>query len=152
MSLRVLVALALAGFVVSLAVTAAGGGDEGRGQTVAVEETAGDLGPVPRFRPQEELARAEPPTPTPLPKPRPAATAAARKGLDVYRGAGAWVDQYDADVLDNPFPALKEMRDHGVRTVYLETGSWRLPRRLDFRDRTGVELTVDQGPTSSRSA
>jgi hypothetical protein len=61
-----------------------------------------------------------------------------------YRGAGAWVDQYDAEVLGNPFPALEEMRDRGVRTVYLETGSWRLPRRQNFRDRQAMRLMIDQ--------
>jgi hypothetical protein len=64
--------------------------------------------------------------------------------LDAYAGAGAWVDQYDPSIVDNPWPALVEMKRAGVRTLYLETGSWRLPRERDFRDREGVELTIQE--------
>ncbi len=95
MSPRALAALALAGFLISLALTAWAGGEE-------------------------------------------------REGVADYSGVGAWVDQYDADVLDNPLPALEEMRDRGVRTLYLETGSWRLPRRSNFRDRQAMRLMIDQ--------
>jgi hypothetical protein len=31
-----------------------------------------------------------------------------------------------------------------VRTVYWETGSWRLPRSWDFRDQVATELAIDQ--------
>jgi hypothetical protein len=65
-------------------------------------------------------------------------------GLDVYRGVGAWVDMYDAAELGNPWPALVEMRDRGVRTLYFETASWRVAKALDFRDEQAVELFLDE--------
>ena len=48
--------------------------------------------------------------------------ALAGRSLDAYRGPAAWIDRYDADVLQDPWPALSEIRGHGVRTVFLETG------------------------------
>ncbi len=70
--------------------------------------------------------------------------AAALEGLDVYRGAGAWVDMYDPSELGNPWPALNEMHDHGVRTLYLETASWRVPKSLDMKDEQAVDLFLDE--------
>lgn len=72
------------------------------------------------------------------------AAQAARPRVDVYRGVGAWVDMYDPAELDNPWPALVEMRSRGVRTLYLETASWRVPSDLDFRDEQAVELFLDE--------
>jgi hypothetical protein len=72
------------------------------------------------------------------------AKAAARPGIEVYRGVGAWVDMYDPAELGNPWPALVEMRDRGVRTMYLETASWRVPKALDFKDEQAVELFLDE--------
>ena len=67
-----------------------------------------------------------------------------RPPLDAYRGAAAWVDRYDPTVLDDPWPALSEMRAHGVRTLFLETGNYKLPRGSDFADREADELILDQ--------
>jgi hypothetical protein len=64
--------------------------------------------------------------------------------VDVYRGVGAWVDMYDPAELGNPWPVLVEMRDHGVRTLYLETASWRVPKALDFKDQQAVDLFLDE--------
>src|SRR3954447_20519359 len=130
MSRRLLAILGLGGFAVSLAITLASGSAEPT--RVVVGPALRDLGSIPAFEPQSRLA------------PPPPVAAAGRRGVNAYRGAGAWVDQYDANVLDDPYPALLEMRDRGVRTVYLETGSWRLPRSRDFRDLVGVSLVIDQ--------
>jgi hypothetical protein len=128
MSRRFLAFIGLAGFAVALLVTLASGRAE---PTVAPPALPlRDLGGVPAFRPQASLA--------------PVSVAAGRRGLGAYHGAAAWVDQYDADVLDDPYPALSEMKDRGVRTVFVETGSWRLPRSADFRDVEGVSLAIDQ--------
>jgi hypothetical protein len=105
-------------------------------------------------------ALAEPPAPArdlgPAPAPAvtatPAAAAvravapkrAARSGVEVYRGAGAWVDMYDPAELGNPWPALLEMRRGGVRTLYLETASWRVPKALDMKDEQAVALFLDE--------
>jgi hypothetical protein len=72
------------------------------------------------------------------------ATKAERRGVATYRGAGAWVDMYDPAELGNPWPALVEMRDHGVRTLYLETASWRVAKSLDMKDEQAVELFLDE--------
>lgn len=77
-------------------------------------------------------------------KPAAAPARAAPSGLDAYRGAGAWVDMYDPAELGNPWPALVEMRDNGVRTLYLETASWRVPKSLDMKDAEAVELFLDE--------
>jgi hypothetical protein len=121
--------LALAGFAVALTISlAAGSGADGE-PVAGARFVAG-----PPLRPQGSRV---------APKPR-ATTAAPRRGVRAYRGMGAWVDQYDAVIYDNPWPALTEMRRRGVRTVYVETGSWRLPRSWNFRDRVGTNLIIDQ--------
>jgi hypothetical protein len=77
------------------------------------------------------------------PPPKAAQPALAR--VDAYQGVGAWVDMYDPAELGNPWPALVEMRDHGVRTLYLETASWRVrPKSLDMKDEQAVELFLDE--------
>jgi hypothetical protein len=73
-----------------------------------------------------------------------AAPPAAAAALDAYRGAASWVDRYDRATLRDPWPALSEMRRRGVRTVFLETGNWRLPPWRDFADRAGDELILDE--------
>ena len=120
--------LAVGGFLLSLTVTLSLDGGDAGGRTFDARRLVNG----PPLRPPGDLG------------PPPAARPAERSGLDAYRGAGAWVDQYDTEVLDNPFPALEEMRDRGVRTLYLETGSWRLPRSRDFRDRQAMQLMIDQ--------
>ncbi|MEA2440355.1 MAG: hypothetical protein QOH76_1779 [Thermoleophilaceae bacterium] len=63
--------------------------------------------------------------------------------VDAYAGVGAWVDQYDAPVLGNASRALVEMRDSGVRTVYLETASWRAPASVNMRNEAAVGQFLD---------
>jgi hypothetical protein len=76
--------------------------------------------------------------------PAPGAQPPSSSGVDVYRGVGAWVDMYDPAELGSPWPALVEMRDRGVRTLYLETASWRVHKRLDMKDQQAVELFLDE--------
>jgi hypothetical protein len=122
---RLLVLVGVAGLAVTLAMTLGSGNVEPPPlavvERVPAPAPAGDIGAAPALRAQADL----------LPD-------------AAYSGAGAWVDQYDAEVMDDPYPALLEMKEHGVRTLYLETGSWRLPRRSDFRDPLGVSLAIDQ--------
>ena len=49
-----------------------------------------------------------------------------------YSGSGAWIDRYDFAKLEDPEFAVAEMADHGVRTLYVETASWRVPNRVDI--------------------
>ena len=44
-----------------------------------------------------------------------------------YRGLGSWVDMYDAPAWDHPAAAAKDLAEHGVRTLYLETANYHLP-------------------------
>jgi hypothetical protein len=55
--------------------------------------------------------------------------AAASPDLTPYRGKGAWVDLYDPGVRADPATAVEQMAAQGVRTLFLETGNHRLPRR-----------------------
>jgi len=56
----------------------------------------------------------------------------AQTGPVAYSGTGAWIDRYDFAKLDDPELAVAEMAAHGVRTLYVETASWRVPSRVDI--------------------
>jgi hypothetical protein len=62
--------------------------------------------------------------------PHPARTA--QVGPVAYSGSGAWIDRYDFAKLDDPALVVDEMAAHGVRTLYVETASWRVPNRVDI--------------------
>ena len=57
----------------------------------------------------------------------PQAADAASAPIFSYRGLGTWVDMYDARAWDNPTAAVKDMKAHGVRTLFLETANYHLP-------------------------
>jgi hypothetical protein len=63
-------------------------------------------------------------SPTPVP--------AQQLGPVAYSGTGAWVDRYDFARLEDPEFAVAEMADYGVKTLYVETASWRVPRHVDI--------------------
>jgi len=57
----------------------------------------------------------------------------ARKGparLAAYRGLGTWVDLYDARSWAGPETAVDAMAQHGVRTLFLETGNYNHASRV----------------------
>jgi hypothetical protein len=62
--------------------------------------------------------------------PHPARTADA--GPVAYSGTGAWIDRYDFRRLDDADLVVAEMADHGVDTLYVETASWRVRKRVDI--------------------
>lgn len=45
--------------------------------------------------------------------------------LGAYWGLGSWIDLWDAGAWRNPAAAVKDMADHGVRTIYIQTGNAR---------------------------
>ena len=49
-----------------------------------------------------------------------------------YSGTGAWIDRYDFATLGDPELAVAQMASRGVRTLYVETASWRVPRGVDI--------------------
>jgi hypothetical protein len=71
----------------------------------------------------------------------PAASAA--PSLAAYRGSGSWVDLYDPDVRADPEAALDQMAANGVKTVYVETGNHRLPKRTLVGYPEAVSALID---------
>jgi hypothetical protein len=43
--------------------------------------------------------------------------------LDAYRGIATWVDVFDAKAWRDPAAAVRDMADHGVRTIFIETAT-----------------------------
>src|SRR3954451_1572594 len=62
----------------------------------------------------------------------PVAHHAQQNGPVAYRGAGAWIDRYDFAQLGDPEAVVSDMALHGVRTLYVETASWKVPRSIDI--------------------
>jgi hypothetical protein len=77
----------------------------------------------------------------PVPAARPAE--APRAGLDAYAGTGAWIDRYDYPTLGDPEVAAGEMAIHGVRTLYMETASWKVGRSVDVVDPVEIAGLID---------
>lgn len=73
---------------------------------------------------RDAAATGQPPSsPAPSPPPSPPATSPARHagaGTDIFKGLGAWLDQFDYGL--RPSRVVPTMRRNGVRTVYLQTG------------------------------
>jgi hypothetical protein len=63
-------------------------------------------------------------SPTPIP--------VTETGPVAYSGTGAWVDRYDFARLGDSESAVADMAGHGVRTLYLETASWKVPDAVDI--------------------
>ncbi|MEX0991168.1 MAG: hypothetical protein WD004_02710 [Actinomycetota bacterium] len=53
------------------------------------------------------------------PAPEPAAPS-----LLPYRGLGAWIDIYDGWAFNSPAATMKRLKQHGVDTVFIETGNY----------------------------
>lgn len=51
---------------------------------------------------------------------------ASARSVSAYRGTGAWVDRTDGTIYANPAPAIAQMAASGVRTLYIQTGNYRL--------------------------
>jgi hypothetical protein len=58
------------------------------------------------------------------------AEAASRPSLNSYQGLGTWVDMYDRQLWRGPEAIVADMHAHGVRTLFLETGNWRIDRTV----------------------
>lgn len=50
--------------------------------------------------------------------------------LKAYRGLGTWVDIYNPGMWRHPERKVRAMHRHGVRTIYIETGNYKIRRRL----------------------
>ena len=60
-----------------------------------------------------------------------------------YRGPGAWIDRYDGAVLRRPLRTVRTAARAGVRTLYVETGSWRLPPDVDVEHRAAISELIE---------
>jgi hypothetical protein len=58
------------------------------------------------------------------------AQAAPHPSLNAYRGLATWVDIYDGQLWQGPEEIVADMHAHGVRTLLLETGNWRIDRKI----------------------
>jgi hypothetical protein len=51
---------------------------------------------------------------------------AAARSVSPYRGAGTWVDRFDDAIYLDPAPAVAAMAVQGVRTLYIQTGNYKI--------------------------
>ncbi|HEX4734314.1 MAG TPA: hypothetical protein VH247_07865 [Thermoleophilaceae bacterium] len=61
----------------------------------------------------------------------PAPAHPAQLGPAAYSGTGVWIDRYDFARLEDAETVTAELAAHGVRTLYVETASWRVSKRVD---------------------
>jgi hypothetical protein len=55
------------------------------------------------------------------------ATASAdARSVSPYRGTGSWVDRFDPQIYLDPAPAVAAMAAQGVRTLYIQTGNYKI--------------------------
>ncbi|MDZ4168151.1 MAG: hypothetical protein U1E26_00655 [Coriobacteriia bacterium] len=64
------------------------------------------------------------------------ASATATPSIDAYRGLGGWIDIWDKPAFDRPEAAIRDMANHGVRTVYIETSNSSRTYAIHRPDRT----------------
>jgi hypothetical protein len=97
--------------------------------------------PIPSIAPAPSATSALPtpaapspvPSPNPAQSPSPRPTPPAGPDLSAYRGLGTWIDIYDnsdgfgPQAFGDPAASVAEMVTNGVRTVFLEAGSYRHP-------------------------
>ncbi len=88
--------------------------------------------PAPPSRPATTPPVSHPATPAPAPKPasKPPVTAAAVPSVDAYKGLGSWVDIWEDGAWANPAATVRNMKSHGVKTLYLETANSKSPYAL----------------------
>jgi hypothetical protein len=64
---------------------------------------------------------------------------------DAFRGAGAWIDIYDGQVLADPLGTVDLLSVNGVRTIYVETANYHNPATpsLSFRYPVALAALID---------
>ena len=76
------------------------------------------------------------------------APGAARAGwgdyrTQAYRGPGVWIDRYDNAALGHPVRTVRRAAAAGVRTLYVETGSWLLPPDVDVIRPAAISTIIE---------
>lgn len=94
--------------------------------------------------PSPTVAPSRPATPTPKPAvPKPAAVAVDR--VAAYRGLGSWVDIWEDRAWADPAATVRDMKAHGVRTLYLETGNSKASQALKDPAKTATFIRTAHG-------
>ena len=61
--------------------------------------------------------------------------------LSAFGGLGAWIDVFDfSNDPDSLVPLVRRLKEHGVKTLYLETARWKSPRDIAYPVATGAGL------------
>ena len=71
------------------------------------------------------------------------ASAPARPSTETYRGAGAWIDIWDARILADPVGTVTALSLNGVRTIYVETANYRIPPTTSVANPVGISALID---------
>ena len=67
----------------------------------------------------------------------PSASGGPAADLSAYRGLGAWVDIFDRSLYGNPEGTVATLSSHGVRTLFLQSATYRFPGPLRYPDLAG---------------
>ena len=70
----------------------------------------------------------------------PPASGQAATSLDAYRGLGAWIDVFDEALYADPEGTVAALSSQGVKTLFLQTATYRLRGPLHFPDLAGRYL------------
>jgi hypothetical protein len=62
--------------------------------------------------------------------------------LDAYRGLGSWVDIFDDRAWNDPAGAVRDMKRHGVRTLFVETSN--SSSATSLKDAAKLQLFISQ--------
>jgi hypothetical protein len=62
--------------------------------------------------------------------------------LEAYQGLGAWIDLYDTPAWRDPTTAVRDMSHRGVRTVFVQTGSYLNPAQVIKPDKLRQFITL----------
>ena len=57
--------------------------------------------------------------------------------IEAYRGLGAWVDIFDRTLYGDPEGTVATLSAHGVKTLYLQTATYRFPGPIRYPDLAG---------------
>ena len=66
---------------------------------------------------------------------------ASARSVTAYRGSGAWIDRTDTALYANPGPAIAQMAASGVRTLYIQTGNYKLANDVVHPD--GLAMAIE---------
>ncbi len=63
------------------------------------------------------------------------------RGIEPYEGVGAWVDLWDARAWRDPAATVRDLEQHGVTTLYIQTGNSKSPEGISNPDALAKFIT-----------